>query len=103
MSDMNQALRARLDRAEERERKRDDLLARIDERLKAGNEEANQRHRNLTQAIAGLVPRAEHEALARRVTEAEGTLKWVVRSFVGINTAIAAGLAAIGKKLGVWS
>ena len=103
MSDINQALQARLDRAEERERKRDDLLARIDERVKAGNDEADHRHRNLTQAIAGLVPRAEHEALARRVSDVEGTLKWIVRSFVGINTAIAAGLAAIGKKLGVWS
>jgi hypothetical protein len=79
------------------------MVGRIDERIKAGNEEADHRHRNLTQTIAGLTPRAEHDALARRVTDVEGTLKWMVRSAVAINTAIAAGMAAVGKKLGLWS
>jgi predicted phage gp36 major capsid-like protein len=103
MTEIDNDLRSRLDRAEERERKRDDLLARIDERVKAGNDEADHRHRNLSQSIAGLTPRSEHDALAKRVTDVEGTLKWLLRSLVAINTAIAAGMAAVGKKLGVWS
>jgi hypothetical protein len=103
MSDINDDLRARLDRSEERERKRDDLLSRIDERVRAGNEEADHRHKNLNQAILGLVPRAEHDALVERVKTVEGTVKWIVRSFVTINTLIVGGLAALGKRLGVWS
>jgi hypothetical protein len=97
------SIQTRLDRAEERERARDNLLARIEERQLAEGHEADHRYGNLKQSIQGLVTRHEHDALAERVKTAENTLKWIVRSFVGINTLIVGGLAALGKRLGVWS
>ena len=79
------------------------MVARIDERIKAGNEEADHRHKNMTTALQGLVSKSDHAALEKRVTDVEGTLKWLLRSLVAINTAIAAGMAAVGKTLGLWS
>jgi hypothetical protein len=77
------------------------MVARIDERVKAGNEEADHRHRNLTTVIQGLASKAEHNALERRVADVEGTQRWIVRSAVAGYTAVAGGLYAIGKKLGL--
>jgi hypothetical protein len=79
------------------------MVARIDERIKAGNEEADHRHKNLTTAINGLASKSDHNALERRVTDIEGTQRWIVRTAVAINSAIAVAMAAVGKKLGVWS
>lgn len=103
MTDALSELLRRFNGFEERQRQDHDTLTRMDERTRAEGQEADHRHRNMTTALQGLVTKSDHAALERRVDDVEKTQRWMVRTAVTINTAFALAMAAVGRRLGVWS